>query len=182
MNRQTDGRTDERIAAVRAPVGGGNNRWYNERHADYIGDILRPSSKHYGRLDVSPGQPVWSIVPTTHAVFVSCWRRRRPLRPVHSTRTELNAGLNSVVNGRSEMRLLRTNRALTVLVSLQPIDTKCSRDADARDQWTRRVTGSNRSGRFSFVQFTCREQTFTLQPCFAHTKKASISALCYLHI
>jgi len=31
------------------------------------------------------------------------------------------------------IRVLRTNRTLTVLVSLQPINTKCSRDAD----WSR---------------------------------------------
>jgi len=49
--------------------------------------------------------------------------------------------------------VLRTNRTLTVLVSLQPINTKYGRDADARDQWTRRVTGSTCSGQFGFVQF-----------------------------
>jgi len=38
------------------------------------------------------------------------------------------------------MHLLRTNRALTVLVSLQPISMRYSRDADARDQSKRRVT------------------------------------------
>jgi len=38
------------------------------------------------------------------------------------------------------------------------------RDADTRDQWTRRVTGSAccRSVQFTSVQFMCREQAFTL--------------------
>ena len=42
------------------------------------------------------------------------------------------------------------NRALTVLFSLQPINTKnlCSRDADARDEWTRFATGSTCLGSF----------------------------------
>jgi len=47
----------------------------------------------------------------------------------------------------------KTNRALTALVWLQPINTKYSRNADARDQWTRRVTvtGSTCSGQFNSV-------------------------------
>ena len=47
----------------------------------------------------------------------------RNSRLVHSTRTELNC-TNYSVNSRIEIHLLRTNRALTVLVSLQPINTK----------------------------------------------------------
>ena len=56
----------------------------------------------------------------------------------------------SNVNGRFGVHVLRTNWALTALVSLQPISAKYSRDADARDQWTRRVTGST-----CWVQFVC---------------------------
>ena len=48
------------------------------------------------------------------------------LRLVHSTRTELNSSPRTPV--------LRSNRTLTARVSLQPISTKCSGDADARDQ------------------------------------------------
>ena len=47
--------------------------------------------------------------------------------------------LNSSSRTPSWTAALRTNWALTVLVSLQPITTKYNRDADARDQWTRRV-------------------------------------------
>jgi len=43
----------------------------------------------------------------------------------------------------------RTNRALTVLVSLQPINAKHNRDADTCDQWARRVTGSTCQVQFS---------------------------------
>jgi len=35
------------------------------------------------------------------------------------------------VNGRVVIHVLRTDLALTVLVSLQPISARCSRDADA---------------------------------------------------
>jgi len=48
----------------------------------------------------------------------------------------------SSVNTASLEYVLRTDWAQTVLVSLQPINTTYSRDDDARDQWTRRVTGS----------------------------------------
>jgi len=41
---------------------------------------------------------------------------------------------NFSVNNRTGIPLLRTNRALTVLVSPQPINTKYSRDADVRGQ------------------------------------------------
>jgi len=37
-------------------------------------------------------------------------------------------------HSRIEMHMLRTNRAITVQVSLQPINAKYSRDAEARDQ------------------------------------------------
>jgi len=55
------------------------------------------------------------------------------------------------VKGRFAIYALRTNRALTVLVSLQPINMKYSRDADAH---VHRVTGSTCSGQFSSVQFS----------------------------
>jgi len=82
------------------------------------------------------------------------------LRLVHSTRTEqseLNRTQfeNSRVNWPdyiySWIHMLRTNRALTVLVSLQPVNTKYSCDANARDQWAHRATGSTCSGQFSSV-------------------------------
>ena len=41
---------------------------------------------------------------------------------------------NSSVNDCVGMHASTTNRALTVLVLLQPVNTKCSRDAEARDQ------------------------------------------------
>jgi len=50
--------------------------------------------------------------------------------------------IDTVTSLHPTLHVLRTNRALTVLVSLQPISTKYSRDADARDRRTRRVTGS----------------------------------------
>jgi len=45
------------------------------------------------------------------------------------------------------LHVLRTNRALTDLVSLQPINTKYNRDADAR-----RVSGSTCSRQFKSVE------------------------------
>ena len=41
---------------------------------------------------------------------------------------------NSTVSGRIGMHVLRTNRALTVIVSLQPINANYRRDAVVRDQ------------------------------------------------
>ena len=46
-----------------------------------------------------------------------------------------------------------TTELTQVLVSLRPINAKYIRNTDARDQWTRRVTGSTCSG--SSVQFDC---------------------------
>ena len=57
--------------------------------------------------------------------------------------------------------MLKTDWALTVLVSLQPISTKYSRDADAHDQWTRRVNGSTCTGQYRSVQFMCCEQALS---------------------
>jgi len=75
--------------------------------------------------------------------------KRSALRLVHSTWTELQFA-NSV-NSRIEVHVLRTNRALTVLISLQPINTK----------YSCRITGSTCSGQFSSVQFVCCEQAFS---------------------
>jgi len=57
----------------------------------------------------------------------------RILRPAHSMRNELN--WTSVWTAALKYMWFRTDRALAVLVTLQPISTKYSRDADARDQW-----------------------------------------------
>jgi len=53
---------------------------------------------------------------------------------------------NSSVNGHTGIHVSRTNRALTVLVSLQ------------RDQRTRRITGSTRSDQFSLCKIKCAEE------------------------
>ena len=50
-------------------------------------------------------------------VFILGRMDRLFIRLVHSTKTELNES----VNGLTGIHVLRTNRALTVLVSLQPI-------------------------------------------------------------
>jgi len=52
---------------------------------------------------------------------------------VHMNSTELQLA-NTSVNSRIGMHVVRTTRALIDLVSLQPISTKYSRDADACDQ------------------------------------------------
>jgi len=60
------------------------------------------------------------------------------------------------VNGCTEcIYELRTKRAVADLVSLQPINTKYSRDADARDLMN---ASCNWVDLFSSVQFICREQ------------------------
>ena len=63
-------------------------------------------------------------------------------------------------SSRTEIHVLRTGRALTVLVSLQPISTKQSRDA-----WPMNasVTGSCqfRSVQISLVQFVCCEHVLS---------------------
>ena len=64
------------------------------------------------------------------------------------------ACVDSIVNSRTEIHVLWTHWALIVLVSLQPVNTKYSRNADARDQYTRRLTVSNSSGQFSSVQIS----------------------------
>jgi len=59
---------------------------------------------------------------------------------------------NSILNGRIGIHVLKTGRApLTVPVSLQPIKAKYSVDAEARSQWTRRVTRSTCAGQVSSV-------------------------------
>jgi len=69
-------------------------------------------------------------------------------------------------NGRIGIDVLRTNRAPIVLVSLQRMSRlRISHDANARDQWTRRVTGSTCSGQFISVQFVYCEQTFKVFCC-----------------
>jgi len=67
-------------------------------------------------------------------------RRRRALKAYsqHTSWTKLQFE-NSSVNSLMGKHVLRINRALTVLVSLQPITAKYSRDADARDQSARVV-------------------------------------------
>jgi len=67
-------------------------------------------------------------------------RRRRALKAYsqHTSSTKLQFE-NSSVNSLMGKHVLRINRALTVLVSLQPITAKYSRDADARDQSARVV-------------------------------------------
>ena len=62
-------------------------------------------------------------------------QRADALGSVHNW-VELDSSLHWNIN------VFRTNLSLAALVSLQPISAKYSRDADARDQWTRRVTGS----------------------------------------
>jgi len=53
-----------------------------------------------------------------------CWTTNVDVRLVHSARTEVNSSVNSRIG----ILVLRTNRAPTVLVSLQPMNTKYSRD------------------------------------------------------
>jgi len=61
---------------------------------------------------------------------------------------------NSSVNGHNEVHLLRTHRALTVLVLLQPVDTKYS-----KWRWRAwKMNGSCNSGQFSPLQFVRCEQ------------------------
>jgi len=65
--------------------------------------------------------------------------------PVHQRADALGSVHNWVKLDSSlhwNINVFRTNLSLAALVSLQPISAKYSRDADARDQWTRRVTGS----------------------------------------
>jgi len=77
----------------------------------------------------SCGRRVSMHTDTAHLVIDSA-----PSTLVHGTRTEPNS------SPCQQPRWIRTNRALTVLVSLQPIDAEyCSRDSHARDQWTRAV-------------------------------------------
>jgi len=59
--------------------------------------------------------------------------------------------------------VLKTNRVLDVLASLQPINTKYSREADARDQRTRRVK-LGRLVQVSSVQFNVLYAFKTLSP------------------
>ena len=73
---------------------------------------------------------------------------------------------NSSVNRCTGIHVLRTNRALAGLVSLQPINTKYCCEADSRDQWTRLVTGSTYSGQFS----SCAHLLWTnFKAAFTHT-------------
>ena len=68
---------------------------------------------------------------------------------IHRTRSKLNSSSSNwsartpvwtaALEGNTYAE--KTNRALTVLVSLQAINA-ISRDADARGKWMRRVTGS----------------------------------------
>ena len=69
-----------------------------------------------------------------------------------SQRTNSSEVRELSVNGRTAIHVLRTHWAPTVLVSLQPINAKYSCDADARDQWTRRATGSTSCRLFQFSQ------------------------------
>ena len=89
------------------------------------------------------------------------WYNEDSVQSVHSlygydlfTAHKLNWTEHSSVNGRIGIHVLRTNRALTALVSLQPISTKCSCEADVRDQWTRRVTGSTCLDQIRSVYFS----------------------------
>jgi len=70
--------------------------------------------------------------------------------------TDTSRGAGPSPSWAIEILALRTNRALTVLVSLQPISMKYS-----RDQWTRRVT--TRVDLISSVQFMCCELALTLE-------------------
>ena len=73
------------------------------------------------------------------------------------------------------LHVLRTKRALTVIVALQPISTKSSRDADARDQWMHRVTGSICS-----AQFMCYEPA--LKPCWHRTNWTELDWIGYVDL
>ena len=70
-------------------------------------------------------------------VSQSSWRTSRL---VHSART----GLNWTLLWTAALEYMRWKlcELKTVFVLLQPVNTKYYQDADARDQWTRRVTGS----------------------------------------
>ena len=82
---------------------------------------------------------------SSRSLFMS-WTKLNWTTPVHELKLA-----NSSKNNCIGIHVLKTNQALTVLVSLQPIDAKYGRNADARDQWTCRVTGSTcyRSVHFS---------------------------------
>ena len=75
--------------------------------------------------------------------------------------TELNSSSRTLIRKRKStvsrrigIHALRTDWAPTVLDSLEPINTKNTRDDDARDQWTLHVTGSTSSGQPRSVQFS----------------------------
>ena len=75
--------------------------------------------------------------------------------------TELNSSSRTLIRERKStvsrrigIHALRTDWAPTVLDSLEPIDTRNTRDDDARDQWTLHVTGSTSSGQPRSVQFS----------------------------
>ena len=111
--------------------------------------------------DTSLGQRVWILY--TALQFVQC--RQSRLNHIASTGLliahELNWSKpefsNCPVNGRVGIHVLRTNRALTVLVFFQPISTKYSRDSHVHDLRTCRATGSTYS-----VQFLCCKDSSSL--------------------
>jgi len=74
-----------------------------------------------------------------------------PLKPVQSTWTELNC----VANGRTEIHVFRTDRAPTVLVSLQPIVAR------HRRAWPMNVSCIWVDLSQTSLQFACCEQTFS---------------------
>ena len=93
-----------------------------------------------------PGRPRAHRGHGYHVVTAVCSSRRllahsgsscprlTDLKPVRSTCAKLQFA-NSSVNGRIVIiHLLMTDRALSVLVSVQPINTKYRNDADTRDQ------------------------------------------------
>ena len=100
--------------------------------------------------------------PTNYTVVGMCFPCTSPSRNLtlnskHILQLTNWTELQFTNSRRNGIQVLRTNRALTVLVSLQPINTKLSRDAEALDQSAPRVTGSTCS-----VQFICCEQAVTL--------------------
>jgi len=78
----------------------------------------------------------------------------------------------SGVNSRIGIHVSRTRWVLSVLVSLPPISTTDSHEADSRDQWTRRVTGSTCTT-VHFVSVLCPSVCPPVSFCREYTQSDS---------